>query len=358
MLVGWGDTYLAGNVDINGPAWIDNDISVYGPANFMGGAEVSDQLTVNGPTVLGDSLEVYNGAVAFGALDVYGSVTATSPDGGTPALNVDGPGMYGACISMGNDTWRIAQDQTSNDLLFVKSSGTTFTPLRLMDESFNDAIVAAAGGVGIGKSNPATMLDVNGTVTATGLTATGSLSLPTGSVTSAFILDGGVQAADLNDGVTTRAWQQITFDDSYPFIGPDPYFWGLYGLSQIEITPPRAGGYFVLTFTGTFYDSMGPTTTPVDGHFHLCHRSQAGMVNILPYVGDPLYVNVGDPFGTPTYKYQFNVHITRTLPNVWGSGQQTFCLFGWDTAWYDDWSFGGTFTVEWKPGSATQQSWP
>ena len=52
---------------------------------------------------------------------------------------------------------------------FVWSEGTTFA-----STANNQFLIHASGGVGIGKNNPATALDVNGTVTATGFSGNGS----------------------------------------------------------------------------------------------------------------------------------------------------------------------------------------
>jgi hypothetical protein len=76
----------------------------------------------------------------------------------------------------------------------------------------NQFLIRATGGVGIDKTNPATALDVSGTVTATafagsgaGLTGIGTGALADNSVNAAKILDGSVAGADLADSAVTSA---------------------------------------------------------------------------------------------------------------------------------------------------------
>jgi hypothetical protein len=76
----------------------------------------------------------------------------------------------------------------------------------------NQFLIRAAGNVGINKNNPASALDVAGTVTATNFSGSGAnltgipaAGLADGAVTSAKILDGTISANDLADSAVTSA---------------------------------------------------------------------------------------------------------------------------------------------------------
>lgn len=70
-------------------------------------------------------------------------------------------------ISNGSQEWRIAT-WSDNTLKFVKVTGSTFTPFTIRNDSFQDALVITAAGVGIGTATPAARLHVIGDLMATG----------------------------------------------------------------------------------------------------------------------------------------------------------------------------------------------
>lgn len=82
-------------------------------------------------------------------------------DDGSPAIRTEGT-FYSNSIELDNNTqsWRNVV-WSDNDYLIVKSSGSTFTPFRIRDESFSNAMVLGANGVGIGLSNPMSRFHVN-----------------------------------------------------------------------------------------------------------------------------------------------------------------------------------------------------
>ena len=80
-------------------------------------------------------------------------------------LEIHGAPGYDAAIGIDNgDTQWSITNWTDNSLSFIKVSGSTFTPFRIQNNSFTNAIVIGENGVGIGKDNPVGMLDVDGAI--------------------------------------------------------------------------------------------------------------------------------------------------------------------------------------------------
>jgi hypothetical protein len=82
---------------------------------------------------------------------------------GDPAVRTEGTG-YSNSIEIDNNSqsYRLTS-WTDNDFLIVKSSGTTFTPFRIQDNSFSDALRLGSIGVGVGESSPTARLHVTAT---------------------------------------------------------------------------------------------------------------------------------------------------------------------------------------------------
>jgi|GEM_PF-4624933 len=82
---------------------------------------------------------------------------------GLPAIRTSGT-AYNNSIEIDNNSqsYRLTS-WTDNDFLIVKTSGTTFTPFRIQDNSFSNALRLGSIGVGVGESNPAARLHVTGT---------------------------------------------------------------------------------------------------------------------------------------------------------------------------------------------------
>jgi len=98
-------------------------------------------------------------------LHVDGSalITAGGP-AGNAGLEVRGSsGSWGPSVGVNNGSqeWRMAS-WSDNSLKFVKISGATFTPFMISNNSFQDALVLAANGVGVGIANPTANLHVSG----------------------------------------------------------------------------------------------------------------------------------------------------------------------------------------------------
>jgi hypothetical protein len=84
-------------------------------------------------------------------------------------------------VNNGKQEWRIVS-WDDNSLKFVKITGATFTPFTINNNSFQDALVLAAAGVGIGTAAPSEKLEVNGRIKAAAFIGDGSLitNLPIG----------------------------------------------------------------------------------------------------------------------------------------------------------------------------------
>lgn len=110
-------------------------------------------------------------------------INAGSP-AGNAGLEIRGtPGSWGPSVGVNNgkQEWRIASGD-DNSLKFVKITGTAFTPFTINNNSFQDALVLAASGVGIGTAAPSEKLEVNGRIKAAAFIGDGSLitNLPIG----------------------------------------------------------------------------------------------------------------------------------------------------------------------------------
>jgi hypothetical protein len=84
--------------------------------------------------------------------------------GATGALELRGAsGTYGPSLALDNGAqqWNIVS-WSDNSLKFVKSTGSTFTPLTINNNSFQNALVLASKGVGIGTASPQEKMHVVG----------------------------------------------------------------------------------------------------------------------------------------------------------------------------------------------------
>ena len=83
---------------------------------------------------------------------------------GAPAIRTEGS-AYNNSIELDNNSqsWRLTS-WIDNDFLIVKTSGTTFSPFRIQDNSFSDALRLGSTGVGIGESLPSARLHVTAAV--------------------------------------------------------------------------------------------------------------------------------------------------------------------------------------------------
>ncbi len=118
-------------------------------------------------------------------LQVEGDVLikAGSPTGNAGLEILGNPGSWGPSVAVNNgkQEWRIASAD-DNSLKVVKITGAAFTPFTINNNSFQDALVLAATGVGIGTAAPSEKLEVNGRIKAAAFIGDGSLitNLPIG----------------------------------------------------------------------------------------------------------------------------------------------------------------------------------
>ncbi len=110
-------------------------------------------------------------------------INAGSPKSNAGLEVLGTPGSWGPSVGVNNgkQEWRIVS-WDDNSLKFVKITGTAFTPFTINNNSFQDALVLAAGGVGIGTSAPSEKLEVNGRIKAAAFIGDGSMitNLPIG----------------------------------------------------------------------------------------------------------------------------------------------------------------------------------
>ena len=141
----------------------DAVLQIHGKADGSWGNVL--RLTHNGTdgiieTDTGDMIFNPDGTVRVNIAGFAGGGTTT-----TSGFEIKGAPGYDAALGLDNGAqrWSIV-NWSDNHLRFVKVTGTTFTPLTIQNNSFSNAIVIGENGVGIGKDNPAAMLDVNGAI--------------------------------------------------------------------------------------------------------------------------------------------------------------------------------------------------
>jgi hypothetical protein len=139
--------------------------------------------------------------------------------GASSGLEVRGTG-FGAGITLDNGTQQwIITSWSDNSLVFNKSTGSSFNPFTIKNNSFQDALVIGANGIGIGTENPSRDIHIFKDVNA----AT------------------GIRLQNPNNGSSAR--QRISFDNEEGTIaGIQIWGSGANSSNQMDIFNNRAGG--------------------------------------------------------------------------------------------------------------------
>lgn len=111
-----------------------------------------------GTTIPQATLEVH-GAIVVQETGFTGN--AAGAGGGLELRGAPGTFAPGIAFDNGTQQWNIVSWE-DNSLKFVKGTGSTFTPFTINNNSFQDALVLASDGVGIGTDNPQQKLHVAG----------------------------------------------------------------------------------------------------------------------------------------------------------------------------------------------------
>ncbi len=128
-----------------------------------GGGSLQERMRINhignvgiGTTSPQATLEVH-GAALIRETGFTGN--AGGAGGGVELRGAHGTFAPGLALDNGSQQWNIVS-WSDNSLKFVKSTGTTFTPFTINNNSFQDALVLASNGVGIGTATPNNPLEM------------------------------------------------------------------------------------------------------------------------------------------------------------------------------------------------------
>ncbi len=150
----------AGNIDLVAGANVtitpDDTANTITIAAAGGGGTLDDAYDFGGPGA-GRTIEVDAGGVVL---------DATANGEGNPALIIEGDDTYEPAIEIANtasgyEAWQLHVQGTGQ---FGITKGQAFTPFRIDNTSFNNELVLANGGVGIGWPWPTEMLHVEGAI--------------------------------------------------------------------------------------------------------------------------------------------------------------------------------------------------
>ncbi len=148
----------AGNIDLVEGANVTitpNDTANTITIAAAGGGGTLDDAYDYGGAGAGRTIEVDAGGVVL---------DATASEAGNPALRIEGDQIYVPAIEIantasGSEAWRLHVDGGGQ---FAITKGELFSPIRIDNTSFNNELVLANGGVGIGTPSPVEMLEVEG----------------------------------------------------------------------------------------------------------------------------------------------------------------------------------------------------
>ena len=173
------------------------------------------------------------------------------------------------------------------------------------------------GTVGIGILDPTSKLHVNGTIAS----SAGGFKFP----------DGTVQTTAASGGGNASVWKQVQVKSGLTSTLSDK--------ASIQIKPPSAGGYFVLTLSGMCSNLQASNKT----RFLIYLNNVAGSGSAYPgYIS--YYQDSSNGFTR-----QVPVHATRFIANS-STATKTFYVYAGDN--FDGgYELYGMFTVQWLPGS-------
>ncbi len=256
----------------------------------------------------------------------------------TQSLN--DPGRYG--IRFSNNTVAPIEGDDIGDMLFGffsgwgrtreydavveihgKATSSWGTMLRLthngthglINTDIGDVIIDPGQGsnnVGIGLSDPSEKLEVNGSIKS----SSGGYIFPDGTTQN-------TSAAGVYKQTSITVELTSTYADH----------------ANITITPPSAGGYFVLTFSGLCYNLNESNQTLFSVYLNNVANSGSSYPGYISYRQD----------SSNGYTRTVPMHATRIFNNS-GTSAKTFYLHAGDV--YDGgYTLYGMFTVQWFPGS-------
>jgi len=172
------------------------------------------------------------------------------------------------------------------------------------------------GKVGIGVENPSSKLEVNGLIES----KTGGFKFP----------DGSVQTTASDGGSSGSIWNQVQVSSLLNSTFSDK--------ATITITPPSAGGYFVLTFSGMCYNLSASNETRILLYLNNTANSSISYAGYISYWQD----------STNGFTRTIPMHATRIFTNS-NTSAKTFYLNAGDN-YNGGYTLYGIFIVQWFPG--------
>ena len=246
-------------VVLNGSVYGQDTTLTVTSAGNVGIGTTSPQATleVHGAALIRETGFTGNAGGAGGGLELRGAPGTFAP---------------GLALDNGSQQWNIVS-WNDNSLKFIKSTGTTFAPFTINNNSFQDALVLAADGVGIGTTSPTAKLHIGGTAGVDGI------KFPDGTLQTT--------AATGGSGLWSASGSDIFYNSGNVGIGTTAPRTQLHVFEGITtggtLASPSAGAVTLLPPDGFafFHIDNGPAGGRPTGRLRFSHGGTPGDIEIM-----------------------------------------------------------------------------